>query len=118
MKVYIICLLFIAADIASGLLKAVHDGTLDSAVMREGLFHKFGELLALAFSTLLEYTAQEGLGPAVGLPIVGVVAGYIMLMETISVLENLCRLNPAMGTLFEPYLAKLKEKGGEGDGDE
>lgn len=42
------------------------------------------------------------------LPVLGVVAIYICLMETISAIENLCEVNPIINKFFAPYLDKLK----------
>ena len=47
MKVYLICVLaFILADILTGLVKSLYEKDFKSSVMRQGLFHKAGELMA------------------------------------------------------------------------
>ena len=42
------------------------------------------------------------------IPIVGAVVTYICIMELISIMENMCAVNPELSALFKPYLEKLK----------
>lgn len=56
----IVVLIFIAFDVLTGWLKAFSTGTTNSSIMREGLFHKIGELLAMAlvmFASILYPTS-------------------------------------------------------------
>lgn len=114
MVTYIIVGVFILFDIITGLIKAFYNGGINSTKLRVGFFHKVSEIIALIGSGLLEY----GLGFInldIGLPILSGVALYLSCMELISIIENLCEVNPALATLFKPYLQKLKNKIDKGD---
>lgn len=105
-NIYIPCC-FIAFDIVTGLLKAMHNGNISSSVLREGLFNKMAEILALIGSYGLEIACVYMEFPF-DVPVCGAVAIYICLMELISCIENLCAVNSSLCKLFEPYLAKMK----------
>lgn len=100
---------FILFDILTGLLKAWHNKKFDSKVMRQGLFNKMAEVIAIAFAAFLQYGGQY-IHLGIELPVVAVVASYICLMEFISVVENLCEVNPHLAKVFAKYLQKAKEK--------
>lgn len=106
---------FILFDIISGVLKAFATTGLNSTALRQGMYHKLSELLAVVGSGLLERAcAYIHLG--IDLPLLGIVSVYVCTMEIISVLENLSIVNPDLAKLFKPYLEKLKMKDGENDG--
>lgn len=107
MAVYIVVLGFILADIITGFLKAGYLGDINSTALRKGLFHKASEICATIGAGLLEYGAQY-VDINIPLPVVNIVATYICVMEFVSVLENLCYVNPQLNKLFKPYLEKLK----------
>lgn len=112
MGVYITVGVFILFDIVTGFVKALYKEGINSTYLRQGLFHKLSEVLAVVGSGLLEY----GLGYVelgIDIPVLKVVAVYICTMELVSILENLAEVNPALGKLFKPYLQKLKEKDDE-----
>ena len=94
----------ILLDIITGLIKAFYTNTFKSSVMRQGLFHKLGELLAVG--TL--YGAQIAL-PMIGvdahLPLFPAGVGYCVLMELGSIIENLRSFTPGLDTI----LGKHKE---------
>lgn len=101
----IIVLAAIAADIATGLIAALYKREFKSSVMREGLFHKVGEVCAVALLYGLEY-AQPIIGIDTGLPLFAVGCGYLVLMEVGSTLENIGK--------FTPGLPDIIKKGGGG----
>ena len=103
---------FIVFDIITGFVKAFYHKDIDSTLLRKGLFHKLSEVLALVGSFLLGYVA-EYIELGFELPLLNVVSIYICTMELISIIENLCEVNPQMFSLFSPYLKKLKPKEGE-----
>ena len=113
--VYLVVGIFILLDIITGLIKALYQGNMDSTILRKGLFHKLSEAIATGCAGLFEYLANY-FEFGFELPLVKVVAGYICLMEFMSVCENLAEVNPALRKLFEPYLGKLKG-GKDEDGD-
>lgn len=116
MSIYIAVGCFILFDIITGLIKALFKGGINSTLLRVGLFHKLSEVLAVVGSGLLEYgTNYINLG--FDFPALKIVALYIVIMELISILENLGEVNPALGKLFTPYLEKLKKKDKREGGD-
>lgn len=71
------------ADIVTGWLQATINGTWDSTKMRRGLYRKIGEIMAVVLAWVV--------GVAIVLPvdIAQMAAIYILIMEGISILENL-----------------------------
>lgn len=109
MSVYLCTGLFILFDIITGLIKAWYSRNLDSTVLRQGLFNKLTEILCVAFSSFLEYGSDK-INLGFELPVVEVVCGYICLTEFISIVENLCEINPRLRKLLGKYLQKAKDK--------
>lgn len=94
-------LIFMLADIISGVVSAsiLHD--LDSQKMREGLLRK----VLLILIVLLSFVV----GGAFNLTFISkVVCIYIIIMETISILENLKKAGVDLGKLGE--LLKIKQE--------
>lgn len=104
-----ITLCFIVFDVITGITKALYNKTLNSSLLRQGLFHKLSEVLAIVGSWLLGYGADY-VNLGIDLPIVPIVGVYICLMELVSVMENLATVNPTLEKLFKPYFEKLKDK--------
>ena len=71
------------ADIITGWIQASINGTWDSTKMRKGLYRKVGEILVVVVAWVV--------GVAITLPVdvASMAAGYIVIMEGISILENL-----------------------------
>lgn len=105
LKVSVIVFSFIVADIATGLIKAIATHSYSSSVMREGLFHKLGEIICIIFGVLCDY-ALPMIGIKIPLSIAQSVSVYIIIMEIGSVIENIGVLNPDLSK----YLGKIFEK--------
>lgn len=103
---------FILFDIVTGFVKALYRKELDSTALRKGLFRKLSEVLALVGAFLLGYVADY-IELGIELPLLNVVSVYICTMELVSIIENLCEVNPTMFSLFSPYLKKLKPRDGD-----
>lgn len=89
----------ILLDIITGLIKAFYTKTFSSSVMRQGLFHKLGELLAVA----ILYGAQIALpmiGVEANLPLFPAGVGYCTLMELGSIIENLRAFTPGIDNIL------------------
>ena len=108
MEKYIVVIGFIIFDIITGILKALANEGLNSTILRKGLFHKLSEILSAAGAGLAEYGASY-VDLGFKIPLAIGVCSYICLMEAISIIENLCILNPNMAKFFKPVLNKLKE---------
>ncbi|MEG0759157.1 MAG: phage holin family protein, partial [Raoultibacter sp.] len=97
-ELLIVTAMAIVFDVVSGVAGAVKTGTLKSGKMREGLWHKCGFVGMIAFAFLLEYAAAHIPEFGIDVPAVSVVCVYVILTETISVIENLCVLNPKIAS--------------------
>ena len=89
-------------DVVSGLAKAAHAGSIDSKVMREGLWHKAGFVGLILVSIAAEYAlallpTPDGV-TIPDAPLVLLACAYIVLTEIVSVFENICQLNPAIAS--------------------
>lgn len=90
--------ILIAMDYISGIAAAASRGDLQSSKMREGLWHKLGEVGAI----LLAYLVAEE-GHYIGLPyqidlLIPAVIIWLSVMEITSILENLTLLNPDLAS--------------------
>ena len=87
------------ADIVTGWLQATINGTWDSTKMRRGLYRKIGEIMVVVLAWVV--------GVAIVLPvdIAQMAAIYILIMEGISILENLDRAG-----INIPILKKILKK--------
>ena len=78
--------ILMAIDIVTGFVNAWSKHEIKSSVMRQGLARKFGELVILAIGQLFFY------GVGLPKPIVAGISAYIILMELVSIFENLKKL--------------------------
>ena len=76
-------LFLMAADVVTGWIQATINETWDSSKMRVGLYRKSGELLVI----IIGYVVYAAISLPVDVP--AFIAGYIIVMEIISVAENL-----------------------------
>lgn len=107
---YIVTSLFIMMDLITGLLKSLKKREFNSSVMRQGLWHKSGCVLAVCFGVLVDY-AQSIIDLGLTMPVALTVCVYICLMEMGSIFENICVINPQLATeKSKQYFEKLKER--------
>lgn len=81
--VFLLPLVLMAADIVTGWIQASVNGAWDSTKMRKGLFRKSGELLII----IVAYVIYEAIALPVDVPCC--ISAYVVIMEILSVLENL-----------------------------
>lgn len=103
----IVSIAFIAFDVLTGWLKAYITATINSSIMRTGLLRKIGELLAELFGYMCQYCLPL-IGLNISVPFAGAIATYIVLMETASVVENICAMNPSMRDALSKVFADEK----------
>lgn len=94
---------FVVLDILTGLAQAVYTKTMKSEVMRKGLLHKCGIMLALVFGAMLNMAASY-LELGVDIPAMQAIAAYIVLMEAKSIIENICIINPDLRQTLSRFL--------------
>ena len=108
----IAALVFILFDFATGIVKAAYNKNVSSTVMREGLYHKFAEIMVIVMAGFID-VACEHLDLGFDTPILAVTCGYIVLMEIASILENIGEMNPDLAN--SPVFSIFK-KGGTANG--
>ena len=94
-------LILMAADIITGWIQATINGTWDSTKMRTGLFRKSGELLVVVVAYVISV--------AIALPfdVTAFISGYIIIMEILSVCENLDQAGLPVPTWITRRLGKI-----------
>ena len=109
----IIALIFIAFDVLTGWLKALATKSTDSSIMRQGLFHKLGEIVSIIFGYVCEYSLPL-IGVSVNIPFAVAIGTYIVLMELASIVENISSINPhlskVLGNVFSNDLETTDEE--------
>lgn len=89
-------------DVLTGYLNAWLKGEVESYRMREGLVKKVGEITILVIGKLFEF--------GLNLPtyIMNVISLYIILMELVSISENLDKLGVPIPKFFKKGLGKVE----------
>ena len=102
-----IVLIFISFDILFGLLQALTNQTFQSSVMRQGLFHKLGEILCYLFGVVCDATLPM-INILVPFSLSSAITIYIVIMEIGSILENLSKISPVMAKYLGLIFEKLR----------
>lgn len=105
-------LFLMAADIVTGWIQATINGTWDSTKMRVGLFRKSGELLVI----IIAYVIYAAISLPVDIP--AFIASYIIVMEVISVCENLDQAGLPVPVWVTRRLKKVAHDLSSGDDEE
>lgn len=101
--IFIVPISLMAIDYATGLVNAWIKKKIKSSKMREGLAKKFGELCVLAIGALFSY------GFSIPLYILYFMSIYIIVMELISICENLSLLGVPIPTFIKNALNDANE---------
>lgn len=113
--VSVVCALtMILIDVATGIAAAILNHETRSEIMRHGLGHKTGEMSCVAIAVVFEIASN---GAGLGVPAGTVVAGYIIAMEALSIMENVARINPDFKktTLYQTLKGNLDKDNHEED---
>ena len=110
--VIVLPLVMMAADVITGWIQASINGTWDSTKMRKGLFRKSGEIMVL----LLAYVVHMAIALPVDVP--AFFSIYIIIMEVLSVAENLDQAGLPVPHWITKRLKKAAEIMTEGDPEE
>ena len=100
---YVVVGLLILLDVITGILKAGYEHNIKSTNLRKGLYHKMSEILAIVLTSLVQYGSQY-INFNLNFPVTAVVISYISIMEIISIIENICKINPDLFKIFQRYL--------------
>lgn len=86
---------FIIFDIITGIMQAIKNKELSSEKLRQGAWHKMGLIMFICLAYFIDYgTGYLQLGFDV--PIVMPLCVYISLTETVSIVENIMKLDPEL----------------------
>lgn len=99
--VILLPLVLIGADIVTGWIQASVNGTWDSTKMRKGLYRKSGELLTI----VVAYAIQEAI--VLPLDVTSCISAYIIIMELLSILENLDQAGVPVPVFIKSRLGKV-----------
>lgn len=108
---FLLVLAFIVIDVATGFANAVVNGALQSSKMKEGFWHKMANLTALVVAALVDVSSVR-MNMGFDAPIFELSCGYVMIMELISIAENLRSINPELGNI--PFMRVLDGDGPSG----
>ena len=89
----IIALVFNALDLITGIVTAVKNKDIQSAKLRDGLFKKVGFMLCYFVAWLVD-TQGTRIGFQFGMFILPFIFLYVCTTELVSILENICKINP------------------------
>lgn len=87
-------LLLILLDIIAGFTGAAVTKTISSKKMREGLLHKFMEMVLVVLADIIDGALLGGFDILGGNPLLVVTCAYIAFMEVSSILEIVGKYNP------------------------
>lgn len=92
------------ADFITGTVNAWIKGEIDSSKMREGLAKKFGEIVVIMLTNVMCYALQLSSYVSSGVSL------YIVIMELISIFENMNKLGVPIPKFIKSALAGFSEK--------
>lgn len=87
---------FIVLDIVSGVISAIMTTGLSSRVMYHGLWGKCAGMIALITAGMVDYVITHVTELGINAPIYLLVGSYLIVMETVSILENVVKANPEL----------------------
>ena len=89
----IIALIFNVLDLITGIITAVKNKDIQSSKLRDGLFKKVGFILCYFVAWLVDNEASL-IGFQIRAPILPIIILYVCTTELVSILENICKINP------------------------
>lgn len=108
---FLLPLIGAAADILTGWIQASVNGTWDSTKMRKGLYRKGGEILVV----LLAYVAELAVAVVAQAHVATFLSLYVVIMEVLSVIENLDQAGIVVPKFLRDKLGKIKEDVDKGE---
>ena len=89
----IIALVFNTLDLITGIITAIKNKDIQSAKLRDGLFKKVGFIMCYFVAWLVD-TQGSRIGFQFGISILHIIILYVCTTELVSILENICKINP------------------------
>lgn len=88
-----IALVFNAVDIVTGVISALKNKDVKSNKLRDGLFKKVGFIICYFVAWLVD-TQGDIIGFHIDVSILPILIIYACTTELVSILENICKINP------------------------
>ena len=88
-----IALVFNAVDIVTGVISALKNKDIESNKLRDGLFKKVGFIICYFVAWLVD-TQGDIIGFHIDVSILPILIIYVCTTELVSILENICKINP------------------------
>ena len=88
-----IALVFNAIDIITGVISALKNKDVESNKLRDGLFKKVGFIICYFVAWLVD-TQGDVIGFHIDVNILPILIIYVCTTELVSILENVCKINP------------------------
>lgn len=109
---FIGALIFVAFDTISGLIKAFATNTFSSTKVKTGIFHKAALILIMVMSVVIDILSGFIPSMPFTVPLTQGCCLLIIGMECMSVLENVCAINPPLkdSALIKCLLPKNEEE--------
>ena len=107
-------------DVLLGYAAAVANKTVNSAKMREGLWHKTGEMGIILVGDVLDGMLLGGINMPFTAPVTTAMIVYLAINEAVSCMENIVKLDPELGDkrFFRVLMDALNESDKKKDGGE
>lgn len=105
------CVMMVS-DVVVGFIQAAINNQLSSTKMRQGLLHKILILILIFVCLAIEISISHTVKLPYDIPTCEVVCGYVIVMELVSILENIARGYPefANSQLFKLFNIDSKDK--------
>ena len=88
-----IALVFNVLDLITGIISAIKQKDVKSSKLRDGLFKKVGFIICYFLAWLID-TQGNKIGFNLGTSVLPIIILYVCTTETVSIIENICRINP------------------------
>lgn len=113
-QIILIPITLCALDVVSGYIAAIRTGTVNSTVMRDGMWNKIGEMLAIvvvkAIEICISVFGTDFVGVDVSVPLCFMFCGYLALYEITSIIENIGKMNPTVAKWLVEHIGIAPHK--------
>ena len=89
----VIAMVFNALDLVTGLVASIKNKNVESSKLRDGLFKKVGFIFCYFVGWLVD-TQGYRIGFQIATPVLPIIILYVCTTELVSILENICKINP------------------------
>lgn len=107
-RMVMIALIFNFLDFATGLIQGFKSRSINSTKLRDGLFKKIGFVLCYVLSFIIDNYCYM-IGFNLGFDTLPVIVSYVVLTEIVSIVENICEINPDLSVKKLLDLLNIKE---------